>query len=182
METKKSWMGTFAWSHDHDSCSMAFGNPLVYVWEKKTSKRLSHPELEPFQKFTIPLENLQFHWMYVSLWEGFSEHCGLSPLRGPSAERSAVCSQALCVVSGEASANFERPSRSHFSFDSHQQAILVLLITRPLQRCFSLKIRRKMTSNEARKVGLVTVGSLGVVSGEVSADFSLDSRQKAILV
>ena len=47
-----------------------------------------------------------------------------------------------------------------------------------------------MTSNEARKVGLVTVVSLGVVSGEVSANFerpsrshfSLDSRQQAILV
>ena len=47
-----------------------------------------------------------------------------------------------------------------------------------------------MTSNEARKVGLVTVVSLGVVSGEVPANFerpspslfSLDSRQQAILV
>ena len=35
--------------------------------KKKTSKTLSLPELEPFQKFTIPLENLQFHWTYVSL-------------------------------------------------------------------------------------------------------------------
>ena len=47
-----------------------------------------------------------------------------------------------------------------------------------------------MTSNEARKVDLVTVVSLGVVSGEVSANFerpswryfSLDSRQQDILV
>ena len=47
-----------------------------------------------------------------------------------------------------------------------------------------------MTSNEARKIGLVTVFSLGVVNGEVSANFerpsrshfSLDSRQQAILV
>ena len=31
----------------------------------------------------------------------------------------------LGVVSGEASANFERPSLSHFSLDSRQQAILV---------------------------------------------------------
>ena len=50
-------------------------------------------------------------------------------------ERSAVCSQALCVVSGEASADFKRLSRSHFSLDSHKQAILVSLITTPLQRC-----------------------------------------------
>ena len=59
---------------------------------------------------------------------GFSEHGGLSPLRGASAgaaRRSAVCSEALGVVSGEASANFERPSRSHFSLDSRQQVILV---------------------------------------------------------
>ena len=82
METKKSWMGTFPWSHDHDSCTMAFGNPLLYVWEKKkTSKSLSLRELEPFQNFTIPLKNLQFHCKYVSLWEGFSEHGGLSPVR-----------------------------------------------------------------------------------------------------
>ena len=47
-----------------------------------------------------------------------------------------------------------------------------------------------MTSNEARKVGLVTVVSLRVVSCEVSANFerpsrshfSLDSRQQDILV
>ena len=78
-------MGTLPWPHDHNSCTMAFGNPLLYVWGKKASKSLSLPELELFQKFTILLENLQFHWKYVSLWEGLSEHCGLSPLRGPSA-------------------------------------------------------------------------------------------------
>ena len=47
-----------------------------------------------------------------------------------------------------------------------------------------------MTSNEARKVGPVTVFSLGVVSGEVSANFekpsrshiSLDSCQQAFRV
>ena len=33
-----------------------------------------------------------------------------------------------------------------------------------------------MTLNETRKVGLVTVFSLGVVSGEVSADFERPSR------
>ena len=47
-----------------------------------------------------------------------------------------------------------------------------------------------MTTIEARKVGLVTVVSLGLVSGEVSANFerpsgshfSLEIRQQAILV
>ena len=62
-----------------------FRQPLALCMRKKTSKSLSLPELEQFQKFTIPLENLQFHWKYVSLREGFSEHCGLSPLRDPSA-------------------------------------------------------------------------------------------------
>ena len=50
--------------------------------------------------------------------------CHLFVVRAP--ERSAVCSQALCVVSVEVSANFERPSQSHFSLDSRQPAILVL--------------------------------------------------------
>ena len=36
---KKSWMGTFPWSHDHDSCPVAFGNPLLYVWEKKNVEK-----------------------------------------------------------------------------------------------------------------------------------------------
>ena len=41
-------------------------------WVKSVSKICNS-----IGEFTIPLE-------YVSLWEGFSEHCGLSPLRGPS--------------------------------------------------------------------------------------------------
>ena len=135
---KKSWMGTFPWSHNHDSCTMAFGNHLLYVWEKKTSKSLSLPELERFK-------NLQFHWrIYNSIGSMYPYErgsvstvvCHLIVVRVP--ERSAVCSQALCVVSGEASANFEWPSRSHFILDSRQQANLVSLITRPLQRCISL--------------------------------------------
>ena len=59
--------------------------------------------------------------------------CHLFVVRLPN--RSAVCRQALCVVSGEASANFERPSRNNFFLDSRQQVFLVYLITRPLQRC-----------------------------------------------
>ena len=146
-----------------------FRQPLALCMRKKRLKSLSLPELELFQKFTIPLENLQFHWKYVSLWERFwwlmmaltpkrlflylcisisllrpYTLFSRSPLvnktlyeRGSVStvvchlfvvrvlERSAMCSQALCVVSGEASANFERLSRSHCSLDSRQQAILV---------------------------------------------------------
>ena len=40
--------------------------------------------------------------------------CHLFVVRVP--ERSAVCSQALCVVSAEASANFERPFTELFLF------------------------------------------------------------------
>ena len=39
------------------------------MYEKK-KRRKAFPsliELKPFQEFTIPLENLQFHWKYVSL-------------------------------------------------------------------------------------------------------------------
>ena len=63
-----------------------FRQPLALCMrKKKTSKSVSVRELEPFQNFTIPLRNLQFHCKYVSLWEGLSEHGGLSPLRGPTA-------------------------------------------------------------------------------------------------
>ena len=97
METKKSWIGTFPWSHNHDSCTMAFSNPLLYVWEKKTSKSLFLPELEPFQKFTIPLENLQFHWSMYPYERGSVSTvvCHLFVVRVP--ERSARCAAKLCA-------------------------------------------------------------------------------------
>ena len=60
----------------------------------------------------------------------------------------------------------------------------------PEQRRAGQLVRHKLTSNEARKAGLLTVVSFGVVSGEASDyferpsrdHFSLDSRQQAILV
>ena len=158
---KKSWMGIFPWSHDHDSCTMAFGNPLLYVWEKKKPVEKPFPSVS-YSRF----KTLQFHWeIYNSIVSMYPYErgwvsmvvCHLFVVRVP--ERSAVCSQDLCVVSGEASANFERPSRSHFSLDSRQLAMLVYLITRPLQRCRFI-IGHKLTSNEARKLGRVTVVSL----------------------
>ena len=106
-----------------------FRQPLALCMRKKNVEKpfrcMNLPELQPFQKFTIPLENLQFHWsMYPNERGSVSTVvCHVFVVRVP--ERSAVCSQALCVVSGEASANFERPSQSHFSLDSRQQAILV---------------------------------------------------------
>ena len=69
-------------------------------------------------EFTIPLEVCILmrgvQWALV---------CHLFVVRVP--EWSVLCSQALCVVSSEASAKFGRPSRNHFSLYSRQQAILV---------------------------------------------------------
>ena len=74
-----------------------FRQPLALCMRKKNVEKPSLPELEPFQKFTIPLEILQFHSKYVSLREGFSEHCGLSPLCCPSAGGiSGVQPSSLC--------------------------------------------------------------------------------------
>ena len=102
-----------------------FRQPLALCMRKKNLEKPFLHELEPFQKFTIPLENLQFHWSMYPYERGSVSTvvCHLFVVRVP--KRSAVCSQALCVVSGEASANFERPSQSHFSLDSREQAILV---------------------------------------------------------
>ena len=60
------------WAPSHDPTTTILApwlsaTPCSVYERKKTSKSLSHPELEPFQKFTIPLENLQFPWKYVSL-------------------------------------------------------------------------------------------------------------------
>ena len=125
MEIRRSRMSTFLTSYAHAFCTVTWRDLVLHVQKKQKAKKSSLSWVISVSKicnsigeFTIPLE-------YVSLWEGFSEHCGchLFVVRVP--ERSAVCSQALCAVSGEASANFERPSRSHFSFDSRQQAIVV---------------------------------------------------------
>ena len=118
------------WAPSRDPTTMILAiwlsaTPCSMYEEKKTSKSLFLPELGPFQKFTIPLENLQIHWSMYPYERGSVSTvvCHLFVVRVP--ERSAVCSQAHCVVSGEASANFERPARSHLSLDSRQQATLV---------------------------------------------------------
>ena len=80
----------------------------------------------------------------------------------PVPVRSAVCSQALCVVSGEASSNFN---------ERHGVISLLILADKPFSfsylqgfcnGVFLFKIAHKLTSSEARKVGLVTVVSLGM--------------------
>ena len=81
----------------------------------------------------------------------------------------------LNVVSGEASANFERPSRSRFSLDSRQPR---LANDKGFAPAFFFLIGHKLTSssNEARKVGLVTdFDPKGINSGvRVHAGFYLD--------
>ena len=103
-----------------------FRQPLALCMRKKKRQK-AFPSLS-----LSPFKNLQFHWrIYNSIGSMYPYErgsvstvvCHLFVVRVP--ERSAVCSQALCVVSGEASANFERPSRSHFFLHSRQQAIVV---------------------------------------------------------
>ena len=130
-----------------------------------TSKQTERKEVFSFVSYSR-FKTFQFHWeIFISIVSVYPYErgsvstvvCHLFVVRLP--ERSAVRRQAFCVVSGEASANSERPSRSHFLFEFRQQAALVKLITRPFQRCvfFFLKIGHKLTSNEARKECLVTV-------------------------
>ena len=63
----------------------------------------------------------------------------------------------LGVVSGEVSADFERPSRSHFSLDSRQQAILVYNMKRALQRCVCFWNRTQIEIKRCSQIGQVTV-------------------------
>ena len=89
------------------------------MYEKK-KRRKAFPSLSESR-----FKNLQFHWrIYNSIGSMYPYErgsvstvvCHLFVVRVP--ERSAACSQALCVVSGEASANFEQLSRDHISLDS----------------------------------------------------------------
>ena len=118
METKKSWIGHLPVIPRPRFLHRGFRQPLALCMRKKKNveKAFFLPELEPFQKFTIPLENLQFHWSTYPYERGSVSTvvCHHFVVRVP--ERSAVCSQALCVVSGEALANFERASMESFLF------------------------------------------------------------------
>ena len=103
-------------------------NTLLALWPDVTScftyEKTERKEVFPFVSYSR-FKNLQFHWeicnSIVSMYpyergSVSTVVCHLFVVRVP--ERSAVCSQAVCVVSGEASANFKQPSRSHFFFDS----------------------------------------------------------------
>ena len=93
MEIRRSRMGAFLTSYAHAFCTVTWRDLVLHVRKKQKAKKSSHRELCPFQNFAIPLRNLQFHCKCVSLWEGFSEHCGLSPLRCPSAWLFNVCTR-----------------------------------------------------------------------------------------
>ena len=99
--------------------------PCFTYKKNRTRKSLLFRELSRFKTF-------QFHWEFfnsiVSMYrcERGSVSmlvCHLFVVRLP--ERSAVGRQAFCVVSDEASANFEPSSQSHFLLDCREQAILV---------------------------------------------------------
>ena len=122
MEIRRSRMSAFLTSYAHAFCTVTWRDLVLHVRKNRKRRSLVYRELYPFQKFAIPLENLQFHWSMYPYERGSVSTvvCHLFVVRVP--ERSAVCSQA---VSGETSANFERPSRSNCSSDSRQQAIVV---------------------------------------------------------
>ena len=64
---------------------------LLALWPGFTYEKTEREEVFSFMSYSLFKNlqflqwNLQFHCKYVYLWEGFSEHCGFSPLRGPSA-------------------------------------------------------------------------------------------------
>ena len=105
MEIRRSRMSAFLTSYAHVFCTVTWRDLVLHVRKYRKRRSLLYRELYPFQKFAIPLENLQFHWSMYPYERGSVSTvvCHLFVVRVP--ERSAVCSQALCAVSGEASAN-----------------------------------------------------------------------------
>ena len=106
----------FSWDHTH--LSHGPGQVSHLVWQSGAHLLL------PSSAKTHPLRKEKRHCglMRGVQW-ALAVVCHLFVVRVLTL--SAVCSQAFCVVTGEASANFERPSWSRFSLDSRQQAILV---------------------------------------------------------
>ena len=102
MEIRRSRMSAFLTSYAHAFCTVTWRDLVLHVRKNRKRRSLLYRELYPFQKFAIPLENLQFHWSMYPYERGSVSTvvCHLFVVRVP--ERSAVCSQALCAVSGEA--------------------------------------------------------------------------------
>ena len=117
---------TLPWHRTHTHFALWPDVTSCFTYEKNRKRRsLVLRELDPFQNFAIPLRNLQFHCKYVSLWEGFSEHCGLSPLRGPTAWAISGM-QPSSVRGGRWSVGEFRTSVTEsFSLDFRQQATVV---------------------------------------------------------
>ena len=102
MEIRRSRMSAFLTSYAHAFCTVTWRDLVLHVRKNRKRRSLLYRELYPFQKFAIPLENLQFHWSMYPYERGSVSTvvCHLFVVQVP--ERSAVCSQALCAVSGEA--------------------------------------------------------------------------------
>ena len=102
MEIRRSRMSAFLTSYAHAFCTVTWRDLVLHVRKNRKRRSLLYRELYPFQKFAIPLENLQFHWSMYPYERGSVSTvvCHLFVVRVP--ERSGVCSQALCAVSGEA--------------------------------------------------------------------------------
>ena len=109
MEIRRSRLSAFLTTYAHAFCTVTWRDLVLHVRKNRKRRSLLYRELYPFQKFAIPLENLKFHWSMYPYERGSVSTvvCHLFVVRVP--ERSAVCSQALCVVSLEASANRPYP-------------------------------------------------------------------------
>ena len=168
-----------------------FRQPIALCMrKKKTSKSFFPPWVISVSKiynsigeFTIPLEvcilmrGVQWAlWFVTSSWSECrsDQRCAAKLSAWWTAKRRLISNDRHGVISLWILAN----TPSSFSY---LQGLCIGVF---------FYIGHKLTSYEARKVGPVTVVSLGVVSGEVPANFerpprshfSLDSRQQAILV
>ena len=179
------WFVTSSWSEGRSD--QRFATKLSGWWAAKR-RLISNDSHGVIPRSMLANKPSSFRYLQVLCNGVFDFKIGPKLASNEARKTGQVTVASLGVVSGEASASFERPSRSLFSSDSCQQAIPVYLITRSCNGVFVFKIGHKLASNEARKVGQVTVASLGVVSGEASANserpsrsyFALDVRQQVI--
>ena len=62
LEIRRSRMSAFLTSYAHAFCTVTWRDLVLHVQKNRKRRSLLYRELYPFQKFAIPLENLQFHW------------------------------------------------------------------------------------------------------------------------
>ena len=125
MEIRRSRMSAFLTSYAHAFCTVTWRDLVLHVRKNRKRRSLLYRELYPFQKFAIPLGNLQFHWSMYPYERGSVSTVVVTSSWSECLSDQRFAAKLCARWAGGVSANFERPSRSHFSFDSRQQAIVV---------------------------------------------------------